>query len=142
MKINTLLSLGVTFSQHGGMKNVAIQIVSTDYIRRRLIELQFKEGTTGLKLSFSRINNAYFYPSETTHCGINNVTQVKEIRDRLKFTVDVQAFSNINQVVKIYIDMVLENKHKLKPDNILRCEFCSETSVTTDGIQRDNTRNY
>ena len=58
----------------------------------------------------------------------------------MKFTVGVQAFSNINRVVKFHIDMTLENKHKLRPDNILTSEFCSETNNTADGIQRDSTQ--
>ena len=39
--------------------------------------------------------------------------------DTLKFTVSVQVFSNINQVVKFHIDMKLNNNHKLRPDKIL-----------------------
>jgi len=140
VKINTPLSLGIALSQHGGMKNVAIQIVRTDYIRSRSIELQFEEVSKGLKLYFSRLNHAYFYPLETTYCDINNIVYVKEIIDTMKFTVGVQAFSNINQVVKFHIDMTLENKHKLRPDNILTSEFCSETNNTADGIQTDSTR--
>ena len=35
--------------------------------------------------------------------------------------------------------MKLKNKQKLKPDNILTCEFCSETNNIADGIQWDNT---
>ena len=119
VKTNTPLSLGIALSHYGGMKNVAIQIISIDFIQSRLIELQFEEVNKGLKLYFSKINRVYFYPSETTHCEINNILQVKEIMDTLKFTVSVQVFSNINQVVKFHIDMKLNNNHKLRPDKIL-----------------------
>ena len=105
IKINTPLSLGIALSQHSGMKNVTIQIVSTNYVRSRSIELQFEEVTKGLKLYFLRINYAYFYPSETTHCDINNIEHMKQIIDTMKFTVGAQAFSNINQIVKFHIDM-------------------------------------
>ena len=91
IKINTPLSLGIALSQHGGMKNVAIQIVSADYIQSRSIELQFEEVTKGLKLYFSRINHVYAYPSETTHCDINNIVHVKQIIDTMKFTLGVQG---------------------------------------------------
>ena len=39
IKINTLLSSGIALLQHGGMKNVAIQIVSVDYVQSRSIGL-------------------------------------------------------------------------------------------------------
>ena len=55
----------------------------------------------------------------------------------MKFTMCVQAFSNINRIVKFHIDMKLEDKHKLRPDNILTCEFHSETNNTADETQRN-----
>ena len=136
VKINTPLSLAIALSRHGGMKNVAIQIVRTDYIRSRSIEMQFEEVTKDFKLYFSRINHAYFYPLETTHCGINNLTPLNEIINSLKFTVGVQAFSNINRVVKFHIDMKLENRHKLKPDSTLVDEFGSKTTNIADRTRR------
>ena len=41
--------------------------------------------------------------------------------------------------MKFHIDIILENKDNLKPDNISRCKFYSETNNTVIGIQRDST---
>ena len=40
--------------------------------------------------------------------------------------------------MKFHINTKLENKHKLRPDNVLTCEFCSKTNNTADEFQWDS----
>ena len=138
-RINTPMSLCMALSHNGGVRNVAIQLVRTNYVRPALIERKFDAVTAQLKHFFSRINHAYFYPRNTEDEGWKENGSVLKFIDTMSFKIGVQAFSNINRIIGFFIDMRLPNKDKVTPDDIMMKElnFQLKNKLTSNNTSED-----
>ena len=121
-KINTPQGLGYALSWNGGMKNCMVQTIELDIDHLDKLEDKFESIVDKWKLYFSRVNHSYFsIPTFTESAGDSNHQNVDEGNNTAetttpsKFTIGLQAHSNIGRIIQFHFDV---EKNKVEPDKL------------------------
>ena len=152
-RIGTATDLGRALSHNGGIRNMMVQVLTTNKEQTSKVEKKFTNVTKNLHKYFTRVNHAFFKDHNTDDADsskisdtIQNDDTCLDIINDMKFDIGVQSFSQINRIINFHVDMKLPETKQMQPEQSLLDEikFLSQnknTTVVLNTVKQDNSSN-
>jgi len=129
-RIGTATDLGRALSHNGGIRNMMVQVLTTNKEQTSKVEKKFMNVTKNLHKYFTRVNHAFFKNHNTDDADgsklsdtIQNDDTCLDIINDMKFDIGVQSFSQINRIINFHVDMKLPETKQMQPDQSLLDEI-------------------